>query len=150
MNTASTDTAKPLPEPSDLAQPFWAGLRAGELRLQRCDACGHFNHPPRISCPKCHGKAFTWTAVAPRGTVYSFTIVHRAPMPAFKADLPYAVALVDIEGTPVKLLSNLLAPVGQVHIGMPVELVFEAASDEITLFKFAPAARHGEASHAQH
>jgi len=150
MNTNTLGTSKPLPEPSDLAAPFWDALRAGELRLQHCDRCGHFNHPPRISCPKCHGKVFTWTAVAPRGTVYSYTIVHRAPMPAFKPDLPYAVALVDIDGTPVKLLSNLLAPIGTIRIGMPVELVFEPASDEITLFKFAPLAQPVEAVNAQH
>jgi uncharacterized OB-fold protein len=150
MNTTSTDTSKPLPEPSDLAAPFWAALRAGELRLQHCDRCGHFNHPPRISCPKCHGHSFSWVPVAARGTVYSYTVVHRAPMSAFKADLPYAVALVDIEGTPVKLLSNLLAPLGAIHIGMPVDVVFEPASDEITLFKFVPSKNPGEAVHAQH
>jgi uncharacterized OB-fold protein len=145
MNTSDTTAAKPLPEPSELAQPFWAGLRSGELRLQRCDHCGHFNHPPRIACPECHGKAFTWTGVTPRGTIYSYTIVHRAPMPAFKADLPYVVALVDIEGTSAKLLSNLLAPPSQVRVGMPVKVVFEVASEDITLFKFMP----GEAGDAQ-
>jgi len=150
MNTIDTNSGKPLPEPSDIALPFWAGLRAGQLRLQRCDGCGHYNHPPRISCPKCHGKAFTWTAVAARGIVYSYTTVFRAPMPVFKAELPYVVALVDVEDTPVKLLSNLLAPPDQVHIGMPVNLVFEPASDDITLFKFAPAAQSSEARHAQH
>lgn len=148
MNAIIADAGKPLPEPSELALPFWAGLRSGELRLQRCDGCGHFNHPPRISCPKCHGLSFTWTRVAPRGTVYSYTVVHRAPMPAFKADLPYAVALVDIEGTPVKLLSNLLAPVGEVRIGMPVDLVFESVNESMTLFKFVPRQPAAEVGHA--
>jgi uncharacterized OB-fold protein len=143
-------SSKPLPEPSALAQPFWAALRNGQLQLQRCTGCGHFNHPPRITCPKCHGKSLVWTEVAPRGTVYSYTIVHRAPMPCFKADVPYAVALVDIEGTPARLLSNLSGPLDQVRVGMPVDVVFERASDEITLFKFAPAARSQENPHAQH
>lgn len=150
MTAADPDSAKPLPEPSALAKPFWSALRAGKLQLQRCTSCGHFNHPPRITCPKCHGKAMLWTEVAPRGTVYSYTIVHRAPMPSFKADLPYAVVLVDITGTPVKLLSNLLAPADQVFVGMPVDLVFEPASEEITLFKFAPAAHSREDAHARH
>ena len=149
MNPSDTGSGKPLPEPSDIALPFWTALRAGQLHLQQCNSCGHFNHPPRISCPQCHGKAFSWTQVAPRGTVYSYTIVHRAPMPAFKADLPYAVALVDIEGTSVKLLSNLLASTDHVHVGMPVDVVFEPASDAITLFKFVPAEQTREACRAQ-
>lgn len=150
VNAPVTDLAKPLPQPSLLALPFWKALQFGQLQLQHCEACGFFNHPPRLRCPKCHGKALRWTAVAPRGTVYSYTIVYRAPMPVFKADLPYAVALVDIEGTSVKLLSNLLIDVAQVHVGMPVEMVFEPASVEITLFKFKPATKAKGESHAQH
>lgn len=150
MTASDPGSDKPLPEPSALARPFWAALRNRQLHLQRCTDCGHFNHPPRITCPKCHGKSLAWTQVAPQGTVYSYTIVHRAPMPCFKADVPYAVVLVDIDGTPARLLSNLLAPPAQVHIGMRVDVVFEPASDEITLFKFAPAALSKDAPHAQH
>lgn len=137
---------KPLPVPSELARPFWDALGRGELRLQRCDGCGHFNHPPRIACPACHGRRFTWTQVEPRGTLYSYTIVHRPPVPAFKADVPYAVALVDIAGTNARLLSNLRAPLASLRVGMPVQVAFEPADGEITLFSFKPAAaaRTGE------
>ena len=150
MTTLNTDFGKPLPEPTALARPFWTALRNRQVHLQLCSVCGHFNHPPRITCPKCHGKAFAWTEVSPSGTVYSYTIVHRAPMPCFKVDVPYVVVLVNIDGTPARLLSNLLALPSQVHIGMRVDVVFEPASDEITLFKFVPAAVTKELPHAQH
>lgn len=136
MNQTAAAPPKPLPVPSELARPFWDALKKRELRLQRCDACGFYNHPPRIACPGCHARAFTWAAVKPEGVVYSYTIVHRAPIPAFKADLPYAVALVDIAGTNARLLSNLLPGDEPPRIGMPVELEFEDASEEITLFRF--------------
>jgi uncharacterized protein len=129
---------KPLPTPTDLARPFWEALRRGQLRLQRCTACGHFNQPPQIICPRCHGRALEWTPVANTGTLYSYTIVHRPPMAAFKADVPYGVGLVDVDGTDTRLLTNILGPVKDLHVGMRVELVFEPASDEITLFKFRP------------
>ncbi len=144
MNQATPSTtappAKPLPIPSELAQPFWDALRRNELHLQRCDSCGFFNHPPRICCPQCHGHALTWTKVEPRGTVYSYTIVHRPPVPAFKADVPYAAALVEIVGTNAKLLSNLIAPLDQLRIGMPVEVVFDPVNSNISLFRFRPQA----------
>jgi uncharacterized OB-fold protein len=129
---------KPLPIPSDLARPFWDALRRKELQLQRCDNCGHYNHPPRISCPRCHGHALTWTPVKPEGTVYSYTIVFRPPVPAFKADVPYAVALVDITGTGVKLLSNLDAVPDSLRVDMPVDVVFDAVTPEMSLFRFKP------------
>lgn len=136
--TPSVIPAKPIPIPSDLARPFWVALQGKELHLQRCDACGFFNHPPRISCPRCHGHAFTWTQVTPEGTVYSYTIVHRPPVPAFKLEVPYAVALVDITGTNVRLLSNLLATKEELRVGLQVEIVFDDVNHDITLFRFKP------------
>ena len=130
--------AKPLPEPTPLAQPFWDALKQGEMRLQCCDGCGHFNHPPLIACPRCHGRGLTWKKVAQTGTLYSYTIVHRPPMAAFKGDVPYAVGLIDIDDTDARLLSTVLAPLDQLRIGMRLQLVFEEASPAITLFKFKP------------
>lgn len=132
----STTLQKPLPTPSALARPFWDALKRGEFQLQRCTKCQHVNQPPQIICPRCHSRELAWTPVATTGTVYSYTIVHRPPMAAFKADVPYGVGLVDIDGTGARLLSNILAPVDELCIGMRVELVFEPASDDITLFKF--------------
>ncbi|GAA5231835.1 hypothetical protein FOZ76_14795 [Verticiella sediminum] len=130
--------AKPLPVPSELARPFWQALKHHELRLQQCTACHFYNHPPRIACPRCHGHGFAWTRVRPQGSVYSYTVVHRPPVPAFKEDVPYAVALVDVADTNVRLLSNLLAPLGDLRIGMPVEIVFDDVTPDISLFRFRP------------
>jgi len=130
--------SKPLPIPSTLARPFWDALRAGELRLQNCRNCGRFNHPPKIVCPRCHGRDFEWKAVEPRGTIYSYTIVHRAPIPAFKAEVPYAVALVDIAGTEVRLLASLAAPLDQISVGLPVTVEFDHVTEEFSLFRFRP------------
>jgi uncharacterized OB-fold protein len=127
---------KPLPVPSALAKPFWDALQQGELRLQRCGHCGHCNHPPLLICPKCHHRELSWEKVATTGTLYSYTIVYRPPMAAFKQDVPYGVGLVDVDGTDARLLTNILGPVDTLHIGMRLELVFEMASDDITLFKY--------------
>lgn len=140
--TDSTQTStrppydKPLPTPTALATPFWEALRQGELRLQHCPKCGHFNHPPKLLCSHCHNRELVWDKVGHTGTVYSYTIVHRPPFPAFKADVPYAVGLVDIEGTDVRLLSSLLVPLDQLAVGLPVEVAFNDVTDDFTLFQF--------------
>lgn len=42
----------------------------------------------------------------PRGKVHSFTVVHRAPTAAFKARVPYAIALIDL-APGVRMMMNV-------------------------------------------
>lgn len=135
----ATALTKPLPTPSPLAAPFWAALREGELKLQRCAKCGHYNHPPKIICPKCHGRDMAWSPVAQTGTLYSYTVIYRPPTAAFKQDVPYAVGLVDIDGTDVRLLSSLLVPLDQIKVGMRIKVVFDDVQEDFSLFRFRAA-----------
>lgn len=128
----------PLPRPTPLSRPFWEGCRDGVLRVQRCADCGEHVFIPQPLCTRCQSDALAWVESAGRGTLYSFTTVHRPPHPAF--EVPYVVAIVTLdEGFHV--LSNLVdcAP-GDLRIGMPLEVTFRRASDEITLPVFRPAA----------
>lgn len=139
QDTLTRTYDKPLPHPTPLSRPFWEALKRNEFRLQTCTKCGTVLHPPKIACVKCHSRELEWRIVPTRGTVYTYTIVHRPPVPAFKTEVPYAVALVDIEGTGARVLSNLIAPLDQIHVGMPVEVVFDHVTPELSLFRFKPA-----------
>ncbi len=121
----------PLPRPTSLSRPHWDGCREGELRVQRCDACGHFVFIPQPLCTRCQSEALEWVASSGRGTVYSYTVVHRAPRPAFA--VPYVVAIVELEEG-WHMLTNLVdvAP-ADVRVGMPVEVTFLQRSEAITL-----------------
>jgi uncharacterized OB-fold protein len=59
-----------------------------------------------------------WVDASGFGSVYSFTVVHRAP-PGFESEAPYVVALVELEEGP-RLMTRVLE--ADVHIGMQVEL----------------------------
>jgi len=98
--------AKPLPVPNADTAPFWEGAARGELRLQRCAACGHTQFPPRAICIQCHASAPGWRVASGRGRLVSHTRVHRPPSPAFKTGLPYVVALVALEEGP-RIMVNL-------------------------------------------
>jgi hypothetical protein len=134
----SEKPAIPLPRPTQLSRPHWDGCKAGVLRVQRCRDCGHFVFIPQPICTRCQAAALEWVESAGRGVVYSYTAVHRAPRPAFRA--PYVVAIVALEEG-WHMLTNLVdvAPEA-VTIGMPVEVAFRAMSDEITLPYFRPRA----------
>lgn len=60
----------------------------------------------------------------------TFSIVHRAPTPAFKDDVPYVLALVDFEEG-FRLMMNVLgANADSTAIGDAVEVTFEARGDD--------------------
>ena len=128
----------PVPVPNADNAGFWEACRRHELRLQRCRACGQLRHPPRPMCPQCTALEHEWAAVSGRGTVYSFTIVHGPTLAAFQEHAPYNVVVVQLAEGPF-MVSNLVGcNAGDIRIGMPVEVVFEAIAETTTLPKFQP------------
>lgn len=126
----------PVPNPSALSKPYWDGCRRGELWFQRCPACGDVPPKPTSMCRRCHHRPLTWERSAGRGTLYSWTVVWRPQHPAFR--VPYAPAIVELD----EGLHLLTAVVGcrpdDLRAGLPVEVEFHPASDEIALPYFHP------------
>ena len=143
--------AKPLPQPDPITQPFWDSVKAHALRIQRCGTCGRYVFYPRALCPACFGGTLEWSPVSGRGVVHAFTIVHRHPSPAFQPDIPYVVALVELEEG-VRMMSNLVgvpSDPARIRIGMPVEVVYDDVTPEITLPKFRPVSRESGTTREQ-
>jgi uncharacterized protein len=131
--------ARPLPQIDDDGRAYWAGLAAGRLLLQHCLDCGHVQFYQRALCGRCLGSRLEHRAASGQGTIYSFSTVYRPPAPEFKDDVPYTVVLVELAEGP-RMLSSLVdcAP-ERVTIGIPVEIVYDRISDEVTLPRFRPA-----------
>ena len=130
---------KPLPRVDEESRGFWEALARHELYVQRCRDCGTVRLPPRALCPACLSSAVEWVRSAGRGVVYSFTVTHQNQAPGFREELPYVLAIVELTEGP-RLLTNLVeGSPDAVRIGMPVEVVFDDVTPEITLPKFRPA-----------
>ncbi|MCB1631729.1 MAG: OB-fold domain-containing protein [Pseudomonadales bacterium] len=127
---------KPLPRLEGLSGEFYGWCKQRELRFQRCKDCGSFRHVPRSMCPECNSMDWEWGRSSGRGTVYTWTVVERALHPAFMKATPLAPVVVEMEEG-VRLLSTLVdcAP-QELAIGMPVEVVFEDVTPEVTLPRF--------------
>ena len=126
---------KPLPRQDPLNQPFWAAAKQGPLVLQHCPACGDRRFPPTPVCPQCLAGDQDWVEASGNGTLESWIDMHRAYWDGFKDALPYRVCLVRLEEGPV-LVSNLLDSPDTLRLGAAVRVVFEAATDAVTLPKF--------------
>lgn len=130
---------QPFPEIRGVEATFWAEAAKGRLVVQRCRVCRAWVHYPRISCPQCAAADPEWVAMSGRGTVYSFTVVHRAGTPAFRGEEPYTVAIVALAEGP-RLMTNVVdCPPETVAVGMPVTVAFRPVSEEIAVPVFRPA-----------
>jgi len=129
---------RPLPSPVYYSQGYWDAAQCGELRLQQCGSCHRFRFYPSPVCSNCTSFEYEWALVSGRGTVLTYTIIHRPPSAFFADKVPYALVLVKLDEGPV-MMSNLLnAPPEAAAIGLRVRTVFERASEEITLPQFEP------------
>jgi uncharacterized OB-fold protein len=126
---------KPLPRIGPDTAPFWAATRSGELQLPFCRECNKAHWPAGPVCPFCFADAIEWRRATGRGTVSTFTVVHKAWFPAFAAEIPSNVVQVELEEGP-RLTANLVD--GVPRIGLQVEVVFDAVTPDITLPRFRP------------
>ncbi|MBN2059213.1 MAG: OB-fold domain-containing protein [Deltaproteobacteria bacterium] len=129
---------KPLPQPNPDTQPFWNGYGKHELRFQKCDDCGHVRWQASMICPMCYSTDTGWIVARGRGKVYSYVVYHRAYHPAFNGDLPYVVAVVELDEGP-HLLTNIVGcPPEDAFCEMPVEVSWDDVAEGISLPKFRP------------
>lgn len=88
------------PIPDEDSAPYWEGLKNGVVLFQRCADCGHAQWYFRAMCARCWSRNIDEVASSGRGTVYSFTTVHQTADAALAAELPFTLALVDLEEGP--------------------------------------------------
>ncbi|MEE3853015.1 Zn-ribbon domain-containing OB-fold protein [Gordonia sp. LSe1-13] len=128
-------TDRVLPRPDADSRPYWAAAAEGQLVLQFCVDCDRPRFYPRHLCPHCHSDEHRWEQASGRGTVYSYSVVHRAPSAAFAGSAPYIVALIDLDEG-VRMMSNILADPSGVAIGARVAVSFRHESAEVGIPEF--------------
>jgi uncharacterized OB-fold protein len=115
---------RPIPTPNSDTLPFWEGCKRGELLYQECGDCRHAQFYPRQICVRCHGTNLIWRQSARQGSIHSFTVVYRAPTPAFKSLAPYIIALVDLDEG-FRMMVNVMGEPQACRIDGRVRIRFE-------------------------
>jgi len=132
-----------MPSPAVNAEtaPWWEAAAHHHLVVQRCTECGTTRHPPGPVCPVCRSLRSQWHEVPGTGTVYTYTVVRQAFIPALADKLPYAVIAVELDDAGgARLVSNLVdAPATDAAVGMAVEVVWEDMGPELSVPRFRPA-----------
>jgi len=131
-----SEYTKPLPTVTDENREFWDGAKRGKLRMQKCGDCGHIRFPIGHVCPKCLSYKFEWTDLSGRGEVFSYVVFYQVYNKAFEKDVPYNVALVQLEEGP-RMYSNVVGVDNDaVKVGDKLEATFERVTPDITIPRF--------------
>ena len=141
MPTESKPVPKPFLPPTEISRFFWDAAKEHRLVFQRCRLCGTRVFYPRDICPgpQCFGiGTLDWVESTGKGRVYSYTISYQPAHPAFADDVPYVIAIIEMdEGW--RMDTNIInIDPKEVRIGMPVEVIWDDVTPEFSLPKFQP------------
>lgn len=150
MTTSKADRwfpdSMPPPMVDQDSLPWWQGAAKHKLLVQQCEGCGHCRLPPSPLCSECQSFDSNWAEVNGKGTLFTYTVVHRAV--AMNQTLPFIIALVELDlsgidrGNSVRVMTNIVSDAGAelaldaVKIGANVEVVWEVLSDEVSIPRF--------------
>jgi len=122
----------PAPPANTETKRFWEAAAAGTLLIKRCEACGEPHYYPRPICPFCGSDRTTWMETSGRGTIYSYSVFRRAPV-------PYAIAYVTLEEGPTMMTNIVDADLDGIRIGQRVRVRFTPTDGGPPVPTFAPA-----------
>lgn len=130
---------KPLPIVQPWSEEFWKGTKQHKFLIQHCNDCHKNIFYPRKFCPYCWSANLGWIESKGKGKLYSYTITLAGVEQRFAEDLPYVLALVDLDEG-IRVMSRMVdCKHDELKCDMEVEVVYEDVTDEFTLFFFKPA-----------
>src|SRR6185503_5257015 len=107
----------PAPPVNLETKPFWDAAADGKLLVKRCEACGERHYYPRAICPFCGSDRTAWLEASGRGTIYSYSVFRRVPV-------PYAIAYVTLEEGPTVMTNIVDGDLDAIRIGQRVRVRF--------------------------
>lgn len=129
--------AKPLPQPDPVSAPYWKAAAEGRLLIQQCPKCGHRQFYPRALCTACAADP-EWLECSGSGEVHTYTVVRQYGAKPFRDELPYVIAMVELEEGPMMLGAVTDVEPDDVRIGMPVIVHFVKAADDVGIPYWRP------------
>lgn len=121
--------------PDELNLELFSATAAGsEVRIEQCDSCGKYTHPPVLYCPACFSGERSYTPVSGRGLVYSYTVSHYSVEKFWSERLPFLTVVVELDEG-VRLVAsarNLTAE--QCRLGARVVVSQEAVADDFVVY----------------
>jgi len=119
------------PQPNVETQAFWDAAAGGRLLIKKCAGCGEAHYYPRAICPFCFSDRTDWVEASGRGTIYTYSVMRRAPV-------PYAIAYVTLAEGPTMMTNIVDCDLDRIAIGQAVRLVFKPSEGGPPVPMFTP------------
>jgi len=119
----SKERAIPAPLVNPETEAFWAAAKEKKFLIKRCTACGKAHWYPRGVCPHCFSDKTEWVEASGRGTIYSVSVMKRAPE-------IYAVAYVTLDEGPTMMTNIVECDFDKVAIGDKVVVTWRPTKDD--------------------
>ncbi len=130
--------SKLLPDIDELTRPFWDAARAERLVMQRCADCGAYVWHPQPWCRACYGQHLAWQELSGQAELFTYSVVHYAPLPGYAKDVPYVLATVRLAEGP-QMMTNLVGcDWQQVRIGQRLAVCWEERAGGLRVPQFTP------------
>jgi enoyl-CoA hydratase/carnithine racemase/uncharacterized OB-fold protein len=134
----TSEYSKPIPTVQPWTEEFWRTTKKHQLLIQECRACSSLIFYPRKYCPECWSADLGWRAATGNAKVYTFAVMRDMVEPKFMPDLPYVLAMVDLQEG-VRMMTQIVeCPPESVEIGMDVQVTFRDITDRHALPLFRP------------
>ena len=128
---AAPERKIPAPEANPETKPFWDVAAEGRLLIKKCVTCGQVHFYPRAICPFCGSDKTEWVSASGRGTVYSYSVMRRVP-------IPYALAYVTLEEG-VTMMTNIVdGDLDAIRIGQRMTVAFKPSEGGPPVPMFRP------------
>ncbi len=121
----------PAPVATPESEAFWKAASEGKFLVKRCTDCGRVHWYPRAICPFCFSDRTEWVAGSGKGTIYTYSVMRRAPE-------PYAIAYVTLEEGPTMMTNIVDCDLDSIRIGQKVKLVFKPTDGGPPMPMFTP------------
>ena len=96
---------------------FWNATGEGKLLVKKCADCNEYHYYPRTICPFCMSSNTEWKESPGTGTVYTYSIMRRVPV-------PYCIAYVTLDEG-ITMMTNIIdVDLETIKIGMKVKVSF--------------------------
>jgi hypothetical protein len=127
------------PARGKLADEFYTFAREGRLCIQKCKGCGAWHHIPREQCSHCGSFELGWAECSGRGTLFSWTETSTPPLPNLQDDVPFIVALIELEEGPRVICRLVDVANDDLAVGQAFKAKMVSLSPDFSLTVFEPA-----------
>lgn len=123
--------------PYSFSRPFWDATREKKVVIQYCRGSGRYQFYPRPTSIYNGTRDLEWREVSGRGTIFSYTLVQRAPE-TFRGHEPYILGAVTLD-VGVNVMADIVhCDLDRIRVGLPVVPFWAPLPNGTNLLLFQP------------